>query len=531
MPRTRTHLASLAAVAALAVAFGVLLVCPPSLIAGEGFKLPEAAYDSNLGTWEGVWAIKNVKVVSMVPGGKRLARKQTVIVRDGYIEEIGKTRRVEIPEGARVINAKRKFLIPGLIDSHAHLWMGDRRFRDFDEKDLWTLYLANGITTVYELIGADLNNNIRSFLFGWRDQIARGEVVGPEFFIASPRFRDDLQRNFVEIDAAVERYAEVGFDSIKVHAPNSLPNYLRLFEQARRRGIKPIGHPPYRSPDVSVDVVLENQTMVSHTQLLMYQFNRKVGNVNMTPRQMEELAEKVREAGTIIQPTVATSRILYFHRLDEVWDDLVRSLWLDYFPADVRRSWIHDNEIRQNSGSLDGSKFFWESLLEMTRVLHAAGVPMIAGSDAGGLDMTPHGFFFHEELKSLNREVGMSTWETLETATRNNAIFIEREDLVGTVEVGKRADLVLLDRNPLKNIRNVGKIAGVMTRGHWLPRSELDGALEDLRLRMAEAGSTRSTSAPTIDRDVECHGPAVRRGVDLVPSAGLAPTPPAPAGS
>jgi cytosine/adenosine deaminase-related metal-dependent hydrolase len=335
------------------------------------------------------------------------------------------------------------------------------------------------------MVGADPQNRIRWQYLDWREDIARGREVGPTIFVASPRFRDDQQPTFEAIDRAVAEYAAAGFDAIKVHAPNQLANYLRLFEKAAEYGIRPIGHPPYRSPDVPLETVLEHQEMVCHTQLLMFQ-RYGLGKYDLSPPQMAEIARQVKEHGTIIQPTLAINSLYYYLQLDDEWERRKRAEWLAYLPPTVTQDWILNNEVRSNPNrDVDRSRLNWTRVVEQTRALYERDVPLLAGTDAGGLTMSPYGFFFADELRLLVDGVGMTPREALETATVNNARFLGIDDAVGTIEEGKRADLVLLQRNPLKKIGAVKRLDGVMVRGRWIPRSELDGAMAELEERMA----------------------------------------------
>lgn len=481
---------------ALAAALALLLAAlATSPAGGAGFKRPNDRFAGKTGGWRGRYAITRVHVVPLAPGGPDMLRNRTVIVRNGVIESIRRSRAdgSEIPAGATVIDGRRRFLIPGLIDSHVHLWMADGRFSDFSELDLYTLFLAHGITVVQEMVGADPQNRIRWQYLDWREEIARGRAVGPTIFVASPRFRDDQQPTFEAIDRAVAEYAAAGFDAIKVHAPNQLANYLRLFDKAAEYGIRPIGHPPFRSPDVPLETVLEHQGMVCHTQLLMFQ-RYGLGTYDISPLQMSQIAREVEEHGTIIQPTLAINSLYYYLQLDDEWERRKHADWLAYLPPTVTQDWILNNEIRSNPNrNVDRSRLNWTRTVEQTRALHEAGVPLLAGTDAGGLTMSPYGFFFADELRFLVDGVGMTPREALEAATINNARFLGIDDAVGTIEEGKRADLVLLARNPLRRIQSVKRLEGVMVRGRWIGRAELDEAMAELKERMAE--SRRSLTA------------------------------------
>ncbi len=469
---------------------------------------------SDEGRWRGTHIITNVTVIPMTDDTPLSYENRDVWINNGKIIMIASHKpslieRLRMVRDIQITDGSNRYLIPGLIDSHTHVWMGDGRYPYFDHYDLWTLYLSNGITTILEMIGADPNNNIRYFLFDWRDEVANGHTIGPTFFVASPRFRDEYQGNATQIDRAVELYKNVGFDAIKVHAPNRLNNYLRLFEKADEFGIKPMGHPPYRSPDVPLETVVQLQDMICHTQLIIWQAYG-LGNTFISESQMDGVADLIASHNNWIQPTNFTNAIFYLHKVDALWNVRSTSSWLKYFPQPLVNVWVNQNDIRSNPNYTEsGQQRYWNALIQQTKKFHERGIVMLAGSDAGGVHLTPHGFMMAEELLSFQNDIGLSPWETLRTATINNARWLGIDDLVGTIEIGKRADLVLLNANPLLDVGAVSDVESVFVRGLKIERTQFDDALANLANRIAQA---KRDDAPMAEIERHCDHQAEQHG-------------------
>jgi cytosine/adenosine deaminase-related metal-dependent hydrolase len=429
------------------------------------------------------YVIENTHVVSMVPGEKRIRRKRTVVIHDGIIKAIFKSSEIEshdIPADAIRIPANGRYLLPGLIDSHVHLNYWTRIFPELGDsvyalEDLNTLHLANGITTVYNLA------TYYPKILKWGKKIASGKAVGPSIYCATRPFLDIVFPTAEEVEAAVLKYFEQGYHGIKIYGPMVFTNYQRLIETASGLGLDVFGHTP-RS-DVPLGYVLQNQKMICHT---FYVYAQAFGYdfLEITEGQIQDLASWIRSAGTLVQPTAAVSAkdIRY---MDPNWvTGMVQDDRMKYVSAGAKAIWLDAERWEYSEEEMEWGRQIWELERLLNRHMRQAGVVMPAGSDAPVRPFHVYGYALHDELREFVEDMGFSEYEAIEAATRINAEWMGILDRVGTVEEGKVADLILVRKNPLKNLRHLKKLDGVMVRGRWLTRSDLNQSLAELEIRM-----------------------------------------------
>ncbi len=419
----------------------------------------------------GITALVHVTVVPM--DRERLLRDQTVVVEGARITALGPADRVRVPAGARRIDGRGKFLIPGLADMHVHIGFGAGP-ADTGNRETLFLYLANGITTVRDMHSGGADSPQRMF----RDQIAAGQVLGPRVYTAGdPVFSSDTAaaRTTAALKAAGHPFVKIyGFER---------PVYDSVVAVAVRVGLRLVGHVP---DSVGLKAVLaDHWASVEH--LTGYpEYLAGASLIGVVPK-----AEKLLKA-TWMQPefrldAAKLRAIARVTRQAGVWNCPTLLLVAAYNdperPAHVRTR----TDADALSAALQTS--WYQSLqrvtarlsafqLQITKALHDAGAGLLLGTDSGGdgPDIPP-GFRIHRELQLLV-QAGLTPYEALATGTRNVATFLGTSDSTGTVAVGKRADLVLLDRNPLADIRATAGPAGVMVGGQWLPRAEIDARLD-----------------------------------------------------
>lgn len=417
--------------------------------------------------------------VSVVPlDRERVLADQTVVVRDGRIAEIGPAGKVSVPAGAARVDGRGKYLMPGLADMHAHLFPGDGAGNDMAAQQL-TLYLANGVTTVRNMIGAPAHVVLR-------ERLAAGRLLGPTLYTAGPpvQGKDAVSPEVAERIAAAQKQA--GYDLIKVHEGLRPEVYQALAAAARKEGIPVAGH-------VTAAVGLRRalaarQSSIEHLDgylqaLAPEDFPAPPSQVVLGPalaqldeRRLPELARATREAGVYNTPTLALFKIVVSS--DEPAEFLK---WpeLRYVPAKMREGFAKQKAGINAGDAPEAERRRYVALRNRAvKALHDAGAKLLVGPDSPQLFLVP-GFGTHREMAAM-AEAGLSPYAVLEAATRNAAEHLGAAREVGTVEVGKRADLVLLDANPLQSIANASRVAGVMARGRWLPRAELDRMLEEV---------------------------------------------------
>ncbi len=416
-------------------------------------------------------AITNVSVIPM--DHNEVLKNQTVLVEGDKITAVGPAKSAKIPPGAQIINGHGKFLIPGLVDSHVHLLSPDQL----------PLYVANGVTTVFNLEG-------RRAHLSWRKQVADGKLVGPTIFTAGPIF---FGSRTVETGVkTVDQQAEAGYDAFKVFNQVSAEVYPAVAAEAKQKKLLLIGHIPR---GVGAEAAVEAGQSVAHADEFLYTyFNPKrtedvqqdnVQHVVVDEIRIPELARRVRLANVIVETTLVTDR-----------DGIEEATNLDHFLATKPElkylaPWVLDTisparnrfKAAYKPADYPALRQTYPFEQKIVRALHEIGVPLLAGTDA--TDSGPvAGFGLHDELEELTK-CGLSEYEALKAATVNPASYLRNapsytQDF-GTIQAGKRADLVLLGANPLQKISNTRRIEAVMMRGQWFDKQKTDAMLNQLR--------------------------------------------------
>ncbi|MEO8452253.1 MAG: amidohydrolase family protein, partial [Gemmatimonadota bacterium] len=411
-------------------------------------------------------AFVDVNVVPM--DSARVLERQTVVVRGGRITAIGPSRTTIIPPDATRIDAKGRYLLPGLSEMHAHLVENDQ-----DNRAFLDLYLANGVTTILSLRGHPLH-------LALRDQVARGEVIGPTIYTSGPFVNEPFSTTPDEVERAVVEQKRAGYDFVKMHGDLTREAYHRLFEVARREGIRVVGHAPRNLPFEAM--LEEHQEMVVHAEEYLYVYFKDPmkdrADLDERTSRIPYMAKAVASAGTWLTSTLAV-----FRGIPEQVGDICAVMArpeMKYVQPRVAASWLPGNNNYLDRFGPDDEVRFWKQYAYLEKVVkgfHDAGVRLLAGTDPP-VPSVVAGFALHLELKFLVA-AGLTPYEALRTATYNAAEFLHRLDEAGTVSVGKRADLLLLDGNPLADIGNTLRRAGVMVRGRWLSQPELQRMLDD----------------------------------------------------
>ena len=419
--------------------------------------------------------------VSVVPMDReRVIENQTVVVRGGRIAEIGAAGAVAVPDDATRIDARGKFLLPGLSDMHGHLPPGDGSDRDAASQFL-TLYLANGVTTVRGMVGSPGNVVLR-------DRIARGELAGPRIFAAGPPLHQKVAPTPEAGIAAVEAAKAAGYDLIKVHEGLSPETYAAITAAATRLGMKVAGHV---TASVGLERALEaGQSSIEHLDGYLQAMIPNDAPVDVPPGQVvigpalahadesriPRLAAATREAGVWNTPTLTLFKIVMSTDAPDVflaWPEM------QYISPNLRAMFAKQKAGTAGIPATDGDRArYLERRDRMTKGLADAGAPLLVGPDTPQLFLVP-GFATHREMNSFV-DAGLTPFAALQAATTSAAAYLGLSAETGTVEAGKRADLVLVDANPLQDIANARKIAGVMANGRWMPKTEIERLLAEL---------------------------------------------------
>ena len=425
---------------------------------------------------ERVTAFVDVTVIPM--DRERSLPNQTVVVRGDRIVEIGPASRVKVPEGGVRVDGRGKYLIPGLAEMHG-LLPGGQAADSIVERTLF-LYVSGGITTVRGMLGHPRHLELRA-------RTARGELLGPTIYAAGPSLNgNSIPTPEAAVKAVTEQKA-AGYDLLKIHPGVRREVFDTLAAAARRAGIPYAGHVPQ---DVGIARAIEARyATIEHLDGYLEAMLRDDAPLRASEsaffgmnlgEQLDEaklpaLVRATREAGVWNVPTQVLLENLTVAGSSQ---ELARRPEMRYVTAGMLAQWtVAKNSMLQETGSTAASaRRMIEVRRKLLRALHAAGAGLLLGSDAPQVYNVP-GFSTHRELESLVA-AGLTPWQALETGTRNVAAYFGTRTETGTVEPGKRADLVLLDADPLKDIRNTTRRAGVMVRGRWLPQAEIQTRLD-----------------------------------------------------
>ena len=413
----------------------------------------------------GTFALVDVNVLPM--DRDTVLAGQTVVIRDGLIHQVGASGRVPIPAGTARIEGRGKYLMPGLADMHIHM-AGPREIQE----ELLKMYLVAGVTTILNMRGTPENLALRS-------DIRSGRVLGPDMYTAgryvnAPFF---VTPDSVEQEVAAQKRA--GYDFIKMHGELSREAYARLHAVARREGIRIIGHAP-RTLGIGV-VFAERQYALAHAEEFLYDTTGSSRDADLPKfeRRIPELTRRMAAADIWLMPNLTAYR-----NIGLMARDLAAVLArpdMKYLPTRIRMGWEPgSNPYARRFGPEQAPGILARHALlqKLTRSFHGAGVKLLVGTDGLNVGTIP-GFSVHDELLELV-EAGLSPYHALRAATANASAFLGSSPCIGQVRTDCRADLLLLDANPLSAIENTRRIAGVMVRGRWLSRQELDRLLESL---------------------------------------------------
>ncbi|HYH95704.1 amidohydrolase family protein [Hyalangium sp.] len=416
--------------------------------------------------------------VSVLPlDSERVLEDQTVVVRGERIEAVGPAASTPVPPGAARIDGKGRYLMPGLVDMHIHLLPGEGAPSDLAGQQL-SLLLANGITTARALVAPPS-------ALALRDRVARGEVLGPLLRVAGPSFHGKSVQSPEQARLKVREQKAAGYDLLKTHGGLGRETYDAMVAEAKAQGLRVSGHV---TQDVGLTHALESGQQIEHLDgylaaLLPPEDTTKVEQVEfgealarMSPARISTLAEATKQAGIFNAPTLALFEIV---ASDGAVPELRSSRELRYVPSTAVDKWTKELLTGPLAeASVPGKHRFLELRRQVLQGLHAAGAPLLVGSDSPQLFMVP-GFALHQEMEAM-AAAGLPPLTVLQAATRNAAAYFGESDQWGSVAPGQRADLLLLNANPLQDVKLTRALVGVLVRGQWLPRSELDAKLEQV---------------------------------------------------
>jgi imidazolonepropionase-like amidohydrolase len=420
----------------------------------------------------GTYAITGVTIVPM--DSERLIPNQAVIIRKGRIAAIGPAKRTPIPAGATRIEGRGRYLMPGLAEMHAHVPPGAKDTQG--TQDILFLYAANGITFARGMLGAPYHLDLRA-------RAERGEILSPRLYLSGPSLNGNSVASPEAGRKMVREQKAAGYDALKIHPGLDRARYDAIVETARAVGISVGGHVP---EGVGLARALEAGQTIDHFDAYMPLLVRDGAasveggffEYKLAPyvddAKISALVRRVRQAGVWNVPTESL-----IHRIllpESSFAEMESQDEMRYVPRPMLAQW------RQGFASFRGADYdagaarrFIEVRAKLIKALHRSGSGLLLGSDAPQVLNVP-GFSIHHELRALVKS-GLTPYEALTTGTRNPARFLGTPDDFGIVKTGARADLILLEANPLADVANVKRRAGVMLGGRWLPESDIKSGL------------------------------------------------------
>ncbi|SNC62665.1 Amidohydrolase family protein [Hymenobacter gelipurpurascens] len=474
--------------------FPLFAVSLPFLAAGCATHPPQQAYDL---------VITHANVVDVETG--QVQPDQTLAITDGQIRRLEKT-------GARPLSAKQtldaqgKYLIPGLWDMHVHFRGGDSLITA--NRNLLPLYLAHGITTV-----RDAGGDLTPAVFEWRKQIRAGQLAGPTIYTSGPKIDGPKPtwagslavENQADIDKALDSLQALKVDYVKIYESTiSRDAFLNTVTSAEKRGMLTTGHMPYtatlreasdRGLDASEHLYYVFKACSSKEDSITTAVQRSLGTAKplglfaVLPA-IYRTFDADAEASiyrTLVKNKTAVVPTLYIQKLlaELPVTDHSQDTLLAYIDPKIQRTYAGrlNGARRQSAATQAFNKQLGAKFMTLVPAMQKAGVTLLAGSDSGASNSYVYpGTSLLGELE-LMVQAGLTPAQALQTATINGARFLKADQHSGTIRQGKDADLVLLDQNPLENIRNLRHINTVITRGRVYTASDLRQQLQAIKHR------------------------------------------------
>lgn len=423
-------------------------------------------------------------------------RAQDLYIKDGRIIKIASPNTENHFNANQIIDATDTFILPGFWDNHTHFRGGDSLITE--NKNLLPLFLANGITTVRDA-GGDLTSSVMQ----WKKEIAAGTLDGPTIFTSGPKIDgpDGTWAGSLEvvtdqdIDKALDSLQALQTDFVKLYDSRiSGEAYLQTLKETEKRGLITSGHMPFtvtleETIDSGIDAVEHlyyimkgcSAVEMEVTQMLK---NKEIGFWQAMPLLLEgyqistakNTFTLLKDKNIYVVPTLHIGKTLSY--LDEV--DHLKDPYLQYMGKGILKTYEGringamnaPEKARKDRKELD--RFFGT----LTKSLNDAGVKMLAGSDSGAYNSyTYPGISLHKELEAM-AATGMTPLEVLRTSAYNGAHFLKKDSDYGNIAIGKIADLVLLDANPLEDIRNTQKIHAAIHNAKIYSKEDLSNMLK-----------------------------------------------------
>ncbi len=423
-------------------------------------------------------AIVNATVIDATSAEPR--RGQTILIRGTKIEAVGPKAEVAIPLNARAIDAAGKFVIPGLWDMHTHIDIPGG-------EALLAAYVVNGVTGVRDMAAG------WGTVTKWRRAIANGELVGPRITASGPYLEGNPQpiphiavKNVADARRGVDSLKALGVDVIKLHTGLTRETFFAAARRAREVGMPFAGHVPrtisaieasdsgMRSIEHALTIPTPCTAAESLSLLPKFPVQRVLGPCSSAP--LTPIFAAFARNNTWVTPTFVAA-----YEIAE-WPQraLPGDAYAKYLPDTLKKfvAWIFPMPDSIPAGAERVGRTMFNKRVALAGAMHRAGVHLLAGTDSP-LRNSPPGFGLADELVLLARG-GVPLHDVLKIATLEPGRFFRATDSIGTVQPGRFADLVILDRNPLTDARNYRSVNAVIANGRVFTQEDRDAILATL---------------------------------------------------
>lgn len=418
--------------------------------------------------------------VNVIPMDREVVlQNQTVIVKNGRITSIGDASKAKPGANALVIDAKGKYLIPGLAEMHAHVPPND----DIESmKEVSLLFALKGVTTMRGMLGHPRHIELRSML-------EKSEIIGPKFYTSGPSFSGNSVKTAEAASDLVRQQKQAGYDFLKLHPGLTKETFAAMVKTAKEVNIPFAGHVSYdvgvwRAIDARYATIdhLDGfvESLVPGIENIPEQQNGIFGLFSSTKADtagIPKLMKGLREKNIWVVPTQALAERWFAP--EKSAESLAKEPEMIYMAPATVTGWINAKKSLMNNPSYDPASVtrFIKLRRKLIYECNKAGVGLLLGSDAPQVFDVP-GFSVHHELQYLV-DAGLTPYEALKTGTVNVGVFYKNKD-IGTIRTGSISDLILLSGNPLTDIQQTKNIEGVMVGNYWLPKVYIDAQLKKL---------------------------------------------------
>ena len=441
--------------------------------------------------------LQSVTVIDTYSGN--LSENQSIAVIGDSIAAILNDESAKIWKAKKKVNASGKFVIPGLWDMHVHFGGGDSLITE--NKNLLPLYIANGVTTV-----RDCSADISPAVFEWKAEVNKGSLLGPNIFSSGPKIEginsiwpgDQEIGDEAGLELALDSLETVQADFVKITDNTLSPELFELaVKKAHERGYKVSGHIPFSLK--ATDLAKQGMSTVEHMSYMLkagspeesaiiekyklkeldYASANKALYDSFNDQYALSIYKELKGSSTAVVPTLIGTRITSF--LDE--DDHLADEQLQYLGKGLIKTydWRVQRANKANEEEIVARKERYNKLVSLIPIIKSSGMDIIAGTDAGFLNSYIYpGSALHEELK-IFVNAGLTPLEALQTSVINGPKFFGLLDQYGSVENGKKADLLLLNSNPLENIAATSDIFMLIRQGQSFSKQDLDDLLSNLK--------------------------------------------------